>query len=297
MGNSDDLMTGETVIAIGNPFGLNQTVTTGVISAIDRSVRTEERVYRGFIQTDASINPGNSGGPLLNIEGELIGINTAIYQKAQGIGFAIPVNKAKRVVKELLRAGEVRPPWVGMEVQDLTPELKVHFGLSSRQSGVLVSDTLAKSPGASAGMERGDVIMSIENISVSSSAEYRDTLNDFTTGDPLNMKVFRKGRELTVSVRPSPFPLDLASELFYRRLGIRVEDSGSQGGVPIREVRRDSEAGRVGLKSGDLILQVNHAAVGNLEEFKRVISRSHHLPSLNLVVKRGAYGYSITLPF
>jgi serine protease Do len=254
-------------------------------------------VYRGFIQTDASINPGNSGGPLLNIEGELIGINTAIYQKAQGIGFAIPVNKAKRVVKELLRAGEVRPPWVGMEVQDLTPELKVHFGLSSRQSGVLVSDTLAKSPGASAGMERGDVIMSIENISVSSSAEYRDTLNDFTTGDPLNMKVFRKGRELTVSVRPSPFPLDLASELFYRRLGIRVEDSGSQGGVPIREVRRDSEAGRVGLKSGDLILQVNHAAVGNLEEFKRVISRSHHLPSLNLVVKRGAYGYSITLPF
>ena len=297
MGNSDDLMTGETVIAIGNPFGLSHTVTTGVISAIDRSVRGEERVYRGFIQTDASINPGNSGGPLLNIEGDLIGINTAIYQKAQGIGFAIPVNKAKRIVKELLRSGEVRPPWLGIEVQELTPELKSHFDLPSHQSGILVNDLMTGSSGAASGIQRGDIILSIENISVPSLAEYRDAIAEYTTGDRLNLKVFRKGKELTLSVQPSSFPLELALDLFYRRLGIKVGESGTQGAVPIKEVRRDSEAGKIGLKSGDLILQVNHAAVPNLEEFKTVISRSHHLPSLNLVVKRGAYGYSITLPF
>ena len=132
MGDSDDLMIGETVIAIGNPFGLSHTVTTGVVSALDRTVRTEGHVYRNFIQTDASINPGNSGGPLLNLDGELIGINTAIYQKAEGIGFAIPVNKAKRIVRELLRAGEVRLPWIGLEMQELTPELKTYFGLLLR---------------------------------------------------------------------------------------------------------------------------------------------------------------------
>ena len=124
-------MIGETVIAIGNPFGLTHTVTTGVVSALDRSVRAEDRVYRHFIQTDASINPGNSGGPLLNIDGDVIGINTAIYQKAQGIGFAIPINMAKRIVKELLRAGEVQPPWLvsGFAGVSRLPELKRHFAL------------------------------------------------------------------------------------------------------------------------------------------------------------------------
>ena len=155
LGNSEDLMIGETVIAIGNPFGLTHTVTTGVVSAIDRSVRAEDRIYRHFIQTDASINPGNSGGPLLNIDGDVIGINTAIYQKAQGIGFAIPVSKAKRIVKELLRAGEVRPPWLGLDLQDLTPELKRHFALPAGGGGVLVSDVYRGQPRRSSGREEG----------------------------------------------------------------------------------------------------------------------------------------------
>jgi Do/DeqQ family serine protease len=298
MGNSDDLMIGETVVAIGNPFGLSHTVTTGVISATDRSVRTEERVYRGFIQTDASINPGNSGGPLLNIEGEFIGINTAIYQKAQGIGFAIPINKAKRIVNELLRSGEVRPPWLGIEVQELTPELKVHFGLPSKSTGVLVNDLFPGSAGASGGIQRGDIILSVENIPVPSVADYRDAVAEFTSSDVLNLKVFRKGKESTIALKASPFPAELAVDLFYRRLGIRVGDSVSKkGGVSIKEVRRDSEAGRVGMKPGDLILQVNNSRVGNLDDFRNVISRSYHLPSLNLLVQRGAYGYSLTLPF
>ena len=117
--SSSDLLVGEPVIAIGNPFGLSNTVTTGVISALDRSIRTEDRVYHGFLQTDASINPGNSGGPLLNAEGALIGINTAIYSGAQGIGFAIPIDVAKRVVHELIAHGEVSPVWLGLDLQDL----------------------------------------------------------------------------------------------------------------------------------------------------------------------------------
>jgi len=305
MGDSDDLMIGETVIAIGNPFGLSHTVTTGVISALERSVRAEERVYRHFIQTDASINPGNSGGPLLNIDGELIGINTAIYQKAQGIGFAIPINKAKRIVNELIRAGEVRPLWLGLEIQDLSPELRANFAFPKDKEGVLVSDVVEEGPAAKAGLKRGDIILNVEGNSVASISDYRDVLAEYTPGDRLRLEVFRKGRTLHVEVEPSPFPLELALDLVYRRMGIEVGEAdrrtreryGIQGGVMITEVRRDSEAGRIGLEPGDLILQVNKITVASVDEFKKAISQYHHLPSLRLVVQRGRYAYSLTLPF
>ena len=299
MGDSDDLMIGETVIAIGNPFGLTHTVTTGVVSALDRSVRAEDRIYRHFIQTDASINPGNSGGPLLNIDGDLIGINTAIYQKAQGIGFAIPINKAKRIVKELLRAGEVRPPWIGLDLQELTKDLKSHFGLPGEKKGVLVSDVYEGSPAEQAGIRRGDVILSLEGFPVDSPEEYQQTLGEYTANERLAFKIFRKGKEISLPVEASSFPSDLAPEFFYRRVGIKVEDRGKKGqaGIMIEEVRKDSEAGRIGLRSGDVILQINDRAMTGMKEFKEAVSQYHHLSSLNLVVKRGAYAYSLTLPF
>ena len=305
LGNSNDLMIGETVIAIGNPFGLSHTVTTGVISALERSVRGEERVYRHFIQTDASINPGNSGGPLLDIDGELIGINTAIYQKAQGIGFAIPINKAKRIVDELIRAGEVRPLWLGLVIQELSPELQAHFALSKDEKGVLVSDVVEGGPAGKAGLKRGDIILTVEGNPVPSPEDYRNVLADYTPGDRLRLEVFRQGRMSAVDVEPSAFPLEMALELVDRRLGISVgkPDShtqqryGIEGGVMIKDVRKGSEAGRIGLESGDLILKVNNETVANLDEFKKVISQYHHLPSLRLVVQRGAYAYSLTLPF
>jgi serine protease Do len=299
LGDSDDLMIGETVIAIGNPFGLTHTVTTGVVSALDRSVRAEDRIYRHFIQTDASINPGNSGGPLLNIDGDLIGINTAIYQKAQGIGFAIPINKAKRIVKELLRAGEVRPPWIGLELQELTKDLKSHFGLPGEKKGVLVSDVYQDSPAEQAGIKRGDVILSVEGFAVDSPDEYHETLGEYTANERLTFKVFRKGKEINLPIEASSFPLELAPELFYRRVGIKVEELGtkSQAGIAVEEVRKDSEAERIGLRSGDEILQINDRAMTGMKEFKEAVSRYHYLSSLNLVVKRGAYAYSLTLPF
>ena len=305
LGNSDDLMIGETVIAIGNPFGLSHTVTTGVISALERSVRGEERVYRHFIQTDASINPGNSGGPLLNIDGELIGINTAIYQKAQGIGFAIPIKKAKRIVDELIRSGEVRPLWLGLDIQEMSPELRAHFALPKDKKGVLVSDVVKEGPAGKAGLKRGDIILKVEGNPVPSPDEYRYVLAEYTPGDRLKLDVFRQGTVSTVNVEPAAFPLDMALDLVDRRLGISVDEPdrrtrqryGIQGGVMIKEVRKGSEAARIGLESGDLILKVNNETVANLDEFKKAISQCHHLPSIQLVVQRGAYAYSLTLPF
>jgi len=152
-GRSNDLMVGESVIAIGNPFGLSNTVTTGVISALNRSIRTEDRVYHGFLQTDASINPGNSGGPLVNSEGELIAINTAVYGGgAQGIGFAIPIDTAKRVVDELIAHGEVTPTWLGLDFQDLDPGLALAMALPQDLRGALVNRVRADSPA-----QRGDL--------------------------------------------------------------------------------------------------------------------------------------------
>ncbi|SVD40927.1 uncharacterized protein METZ01_LOCUS393781, partial [marine metagenome] len=154
LGRSDDLMIGETVIAIGNPFGLQHTVTTGIISALHRSIKgSKNRVYRGFIQLDASINPGNSGGPLLNINGSLIGINTAIFKQAEGIGFAIPINKAKRIINDLIRYGKVRRGWLGVSVQDMTHEMLRFFHLD-RVKGVVVSQVMKGGPGARGGLKR-----------------------------------------------------------------------------------------------------------------------------------------------
>jgi S1-C subfamily serine protease len=295
-------MIGETVIAIGNPFGLTHTVTTGVVSALDRSVRADDRVYRHFIQTDASINPGNSGGPLLNIDGDVIGINTAIYQKAQGIGFAIPINKTKRIVKELLRAGGVQPPWLGMDLQELTPELRRHFALPGGGAGVLVSDVYGNSPADRAGVKRGDIVVVVGGTAVTTLSDYQDALAEFTTGDRITLKLFRGGKEISIPLQPAAFPLELALETVYRRLGIKVGEGRAgnaqqRSGVSVEEVKQDSEAARIGLKRGDQIAQVNDAAVTNLEDFKKAISQNHHLISLNLVVRRGPYAYSITLPF
>ena len=305
MGNSDDIMIGEAVIAIGNPFGLSHTVTTGVVSALHRSVRTEERVYRHFIQTDASINPGNSGGPLLNIEGKLIGINSAVYQKAQGIGFAIPVNKAKRIIRELIRAGEVRFPWLGLEIQEMTAELKKYFGLPEVKEGVLVSGVIQEGPAAEAGLKRGDILLDLDGMPTPSMSEYHDVLSEFTPSDRLRLGLFRKGKELRVMIQPSIFPRDLALELVDTRLGIRAsemdeatrEQYGVKGGVFIKEVRRDSEAGRVGLQPGDVILKINERPIKSLDAFQKAISRYHHLSALTIIVQRGHYAYSLTLPF
>ncbi len=305
MGDSSDLMIGETVIAIGNPFGLSHTVTTGVVSAVHRTVRTEDTVYRDFIQTDASINPGNSGGPLLNIEGRLIGINTAIYQKAQGIGFAIPINKARRIVRELIQAGEVRLPWLGLEIQELSDTLRQYFELPGDRGGVLIRDVVPGSPAAGAGVKRGDILLAIGETPVGSVSAYREIVGEFLPGETMELRVWRKGDEIQVAIVPTAFPRQWALELVERRLGITVSEAdeatlrryGLERAVVITRVRKDSEAGRIGLEPGDVILKINQTPVVSLEDFKRAIGRYHLQASLTLLVRRGPYGYSVTLPF
>jgi Do/DeqQ family serine protease len=305
IGDSDDLMIGETVIAIGNPFGLSHTVTTGVVSALNRTVRSERQIFRNFIQTDASINPGNSGGPLLNIEGDLIGINTAIYQKAEGIGFAIPINKAQRVLRELMASGEIRFPWLGLDTQKLTAQLKNHFGFPEEEMGVLVRDIMLGGPADQAGLKRGDIITSLGDTAVPTPVEFHELLGEYIPGERIRLGVFRKGKEPEVIIQATVFPMDRALDLVSERLGMEVGEVdsailkryGLKGGVSIKEVISYSQAGKIGLKSGDLILEVNDAPILDLDEFKKAISRYHHLRALNMVVKRGPYVYSLTLPF
>ncbi|MCP5043236.1 MAG: trypsin-like serine protease, partial [bacterium] len=182
-GRSDDLMVGEPVIAIGNPFGLfSNTVTTGVISAIDRSVSVEGDYYYGFLQTDASINPGNSGGPLLNAEGTLVGVNTAIYRGGQGIGLAIPIDAAKRVLAELLEHGEIPPPWIGLEFKNLDPELRSVMELPDGMSGTLVTKVEPQSPAEQAGMKRGDIVLAIDGTLVERDRSFFEALSTSLVG-------------------------------------------------------------------------------------------------------------------
>jgi len=291
LGTSSDLMIGESVIAIGNPFGLAHTVTTGVVSAVGRSIRDEERTYTDFIQTDASINPGNSGGPLLNIKGEVIGINTAIYGKAQGIGFAIPVDRARRVMKDLVSYGEVRHPWVGVLVQDLTPDLAQHFGA---RHGVIVADVEPKSPGADAGLERGDAIVKVDGHDVASREEFEQRIQDHAENDRINLTLRRDGRDQDVELRASAFPTARADELAWQLIGLEaVEDAD---GLVVRRVRGSSPAARIGVARGDRLLGLGGSPLRTLADLRKRMIEVRAARGVLLSIGRGNVQYNVNVP-
>lgn len=301
MGKSSDLMIGETVIAIGNPFGLSHTVTTGVISALNRSIRTESRIYRDFIQTDAAINPGNSGGPLLNIEGELIGINTAIYQKAQGVGFAIPIDRAKIIMKELIEHGEVHPAWIGVEVQSLDESLARSLGLSGRR-GVIVTQLSPRGPGEKAGLKRGDLIISVGKERVTNKQEFLDAISSYTGGSPIELQIIREGREAGIKVIAQALGPKEAALRAEELLGIKVEEAqssrgkdGKVHGVRIKTIEPHSTAYKVGIRQGDLIRQVNGTEIRSMEDYQSAMARALRRDSVTLLIQRGTYGYYLTL--
>jgi serine protease Do len=299
-GRSDDLMIGEPVIAIGNPFGLGHTLTTGVISSLHRSVRSGNRVYSDLIQTDASINPGNSGGPLLNIRGELIGITTAIYQKAQGIGFAVPVDRARQVVDDLVRFGEVRPGWLGLEVSDLEPGLRDSFDYAG-PGGVLVTLVNPGGPGAEAKVRVGDIIESVAGHPVADLAHYRQLLRSLTVGDRVTLRVFREGGFREASLAAGDFPLALADDLIWRRLGLRAREETGEGQparsrVVVDRVEGSGPAGQIGLAPGDMVRRMNRTPVQTLDQFRQAFANSREQESVILLIQRGEYGYYITLP-
>ncbi|MGQ9857679.1 MAG: Do family serine endopeptidase [Thermodesulfobacteriota bacterium] len=304
MGRSNDLMIGETVIAIGNPFGLSHTVTTGVISALNRSIRTESRVYRDFIQTDAAINPGNSGGPLLNIDGELIGINTAIYQKAQGVGFAIPIDRAKRIMRELIEHGEVHPAWIGLEVQSLDQALARSLGLEGRH-GVLVTQVNPGGPAEKAGLRKGDLITSVGQTPITSRQDFWEALSSYTGGSQITIGIVREGREQKVRVQAGSMGPKEAARLAEGLLGLTVGPvspaqrkgprRASAPGVVVKAVDPQGLARRVGIQEGDLIRQVNDTEIRSLEDYEAAMTRALRRDNVTLLVQRGSYGYYVTL--
>ena len=295
IGTSSDLMIGESVIAVGNPFGLSGTVTTGVVSAVGRSVpsETQGRTYTDFIQTDASINPGNSGGPLLNIEGKVVGINVAIYAQAQGIGFAIPVDRAKKVIQDLLRYGEVHPAWIGAVTATLTPEEARRRG-HDRQQGALVVRVFQGSPAERAGIRAGDIIVAVGDRAVESREAFSTFTATLAPGQSTALTIDRGGATQTVNVQPGDAPGDLGLRILAQVAGLRIADMNRS--VIIDEVIAGSRAAEIGLEPGDLIVAINGAEVSTTRAANTEVARGAERSSIVLSVARGRYVYNLTFP-
>jgi len=281
--DSDSLRVGDFCVAIGNPFGLGQTVTSGIVSALDRSGLGIED-FEDFIQTDASINPGNSGGALVDLNGKLIGINTAIVGPSGGnigIGFAIPANMAVDIIDQLLEYGEVKRGELGIAAQPLTPELAKAFGLNSR-FGVVIGRIRVDSPAAKAGLNVGDVIVSIDGKPVRDVRAVRNSIGLVRLGQRLELGVIRDGKKISISVTveelPSINPL-LSGAVFAQQ-----QMQNGRIVVIIESIEPGSRLDELGLQAGDFILSVNRQAIGSIDDLQR---RSVNQATLLLLVQRG----------
>jgi serine protease Do len=289
LGSSSDLMIGETIIAIGNPFGLSNTVTAGVVSATGRTVKAENnQTYTDFIQTDASINPGNSGGPLVNVDGEMVGLATAIIGGAQGIGFAIPVDRARRIVEDLLRYGEVRAVWVGLRGTTLVS------GDENRPRGLRVKSVYPDSPASRAGIREGDQIVSVDGNPIDSSEAFETILSTKGPGRPLKVVLRGKSGERTVTLQGQAPPAGIGPRILREELGMGLRAYGRELRIAI--VDREGLAAQAGLKSGDSLLSLNGTEVQSLEDVDRVMQRDFDKNSLVAEIGRGRFSYTLTFP-
>ncbi len=295
IGTSSDLMIGETVVAVGNPFGLSGTVTSGVLSAIGRSVPSKEegRTFTDFIQTDASINPGNSGGPLLNIEGKVVGINVAIYAQAQGIGFAIPVDRARKVIEDLLRYGTVHSAWLGAVTATLTPEEAKRLDIETSR-GALVARIFNGSPAAAAGLRIGDVIIAIDGKPVESRESFSTLMATAAAGRPVTLSVQTGGRTRPVLVRPVDPPESLGLRILEEVAGLRVADQARN--VVVDDVIRGSRSEKIGLAPGDVIVGVNGMEIRSIRDLNNELIKAADRSSIVLSVARDRYIYNLTYP-
>ena len=302
-GDSDALQVGDFVLAIGNPFGIGQTVTSGIVSALGRSGLLPEG-YEDFIQTDASINPGNSGGALINMKGELIGINTAILGPSGanvGIGFAVPSSIVRYVIAQIMRFGEVRRGWLGFVTQDLTAALARSLGIPERP-GAVVTQVQPDSPASAAGMREGDVILEVGNRLVRNSSDLRNRLALSTVGDAIDLRVARGTQERRVALRiadlPAVPPSVASSETVPLLAGASVANAERTAGgkkapvVYVQKVEAGSAAFRLGLRAGDVIIGANNKRVGTVAELVAALRGTDRM-SLNIL--RGDFQLTIAV--
>ena len=283
LSDSGSLRVGDFVVAIGNPFGLGQTVTSGIVSALGRSGLGIEG-YEDFIQTDASINPGNSGGALVNLRGELVGINTAIFSQDGGnigIGFAIPINMAVQVMNQLVESGKVDRGFVGIQLQDLNPDLAEAFGVKDMQ-GAVVNSVLQGSPADKAGLKPGDLIVSINDVAVRNASDVRNRVGLLPVGDKVKFEIIRDGKHRKLSAEIGASDESVAGNAAGnpRLQGLTVGDLGADNpyygkvqGVLVKEVERGSPSWRSGLRAGDLITSVNHVQITDLKQFVQLVQK------------------------
>lgn len=303
MGDSDKMKTGQWAIAVGNPFGFSHTVSVGVISATGRS-GVGIAQYEDFLQTDAAINPGNSGGPLVNIKGEVVGINTAIFTRTggyQGIGFAIPVNMAKAVLRDLINVGKVTRGWLGVVIQNLDPSLAKQFDVEVTE-GVLIGDVQDNSPAKEGGFERGDIVIRYDNKEIGDLNQLRNMVAQTAVGNEVEIKVLRSGEEKMLKVTIGEQPADMFAGGLSpagKDLGLTVQDltealAGSMGyegesGVLVSSVEPGSAAAQADIKEGDLIKETNREKIANVKEFKDALSKIEKGKDILFLVRRGMH--------
>jgi serine protease Do len=300
MGNSDKINVGSWVIAIGSPFGLEQTVTAGIVSAKGRVI--DAGPYNDFIQTDASINPGNSGGPLLNLAGEVVGINTAIIPSGQGIGFAIPINMAKGIVAQLKEGGEVSRGWLGVGIQDLTEELADYYGIKG-QNGVLVTQVFQGDPADKAGILPNDIITAVNGKKVKTGRELSKIVANTPVGEKAKIDYIRDGKRKSLRVVLSKrtdekeqvglgvpnekgdviglMVHDLTPDI-AGRFGLDEEESG----VLVVRVKTGSRADKAGIMHGDIIKEVNRKIVNNVAEYNKIMNKINSKKEISMLIKR-----------
>ena len=305
LGDSEKMKVGTWVVAIGSPFGLEQTVTAGIVSAKGRIIGSGP--YDDFIQTDASINPGNSGGPLLNMDGEVVGINTAIIASGQGIGFAIPINLAKGIIDQLKDKGEVTRGWLGVGIQDLTPELADYYGLKA-EKGVLVTQVFEGDPADKAGIQVNDIILSVDGQKVTTGRELSAMIANTPVGHQTKVDLIRDGKKknltVTLAKRDDDEKTIAALSRDNDELGIEVTDldsdiarrfgiEGKENGVLVTDVKDDSLARDADIRPGDIIKEINRTVVKDRKDFVQLMKKNEDSKTIQLLVKRRNAGYLV----
>jgi serine protease Do len=299
LGDSDKVQVGDWVVAVGSPFGLQATVTAGIVSAKARQLG--QGPFDDFLQTDAAINPGNSGGPLVNMLGEVVGINTAIVAGGSGIGFAIPSNMARRIYTELLDKGKVSRGWLGVSIQPLTPELAKSFGARDTK-GVLVSDVLPESPAARAGLQPGDIIVEVDGKRAEGPGDLQRAVGFTAPGKTARLTILRDQREKTVEIKVGEAPDEREARGPAERgpaplLGLDVRpitpdvarqlDLRSTEGVVVARVEEDSPAAEAGVQRGDVVREINRQRVHSVADFERLTKDVKEGDRLTLLLQRG----------